>query len=109
MAITRKNLGQLSPSAATLTDIYTVPALTTAHVLTIQVANRSSTVTSFRIAHAVAGAADDVKQFLYYDVAIGGNDSLQVATFIPMQTTDVLRVYATLATLSFGIWGEEIT
>lgn len=109
MATTRKKLAQSNPSAITLTDAYTVPASTTGIVTTITVANRSATGTSFRISHAVAGAADDNAQYLYYDAPIGGNDTFQVTTAIPMATTDVLRVYATLATLTFSIHGEEIT
>lgn len=108
MAIARKNLGQSTPSAATLTDIYTVPAATTGIITTITVANRSATATSFRISHALAGAADNDKQYLYYDVEIPGNDTFQATTAIPLATTDVLRVYATLATLSFNIHGEEL-
>ena len=106
---TKKSLGQSNPSATTLTDIYTVPASTTGIVTTITVANRSATATSFRISHALAGAVDDNKQYLYYDCSIGGNDVVQITTSIPMATTDVLRVYATLATLSFNIDGIEET
>ena len=109
MPIVRKSLGQSNPSAASLTDIYTVPASTTAVVTTITVANRSATPTSFRISHAPAGAADTVAHYLYYDIAIDGNDTFQTTTAIPMATTDKLRVYATLATLSFNVHGEEIS
>lgn len=109
MAILRKKLAESNPSAASLTDIYTVPAGTTAVITTITVVNRSSVATSFRISHAVAGAATDDKQFLYYDTPIDGNDTFQATTAIPMATTDILRFYATLATLSANIHGEEIT
>lgn len=109
MAIARKNLAQSAPLAATLTDAYTVPASTTAVVTTITIANRSATATSFRIAHAKAGAADATSQYLYYDVGIDGNDTIQITTSLPMATTDVLRVYATLATLTFNVHGDEIS
>lgn len=109
MAQTMKILGQSNPSATTLTDAYTVPASTSAVVSTITVCNRSSTATSFRISVAIAGAADDNKQYLYYDVAIAGNDTFAATMGITLATTDVVRVYATLATLSFVITGTEIT
>lgn len=109
MARTYKVLAQVNPSAATLTAGYTVPASTSAVISSITVANRSSTATSFRISIAVAGAADDNKQYLYYDIAIAGNDSFAATLGITLATTDIIRVYATLATLSFNIVGIEIT
>lgn len=109
MADTSKILGQSNPSAATLTDIYTVPGSTSAVIATIFVANRSSVATSFRIAVAPAGAADDLKHYIYYDIEIAGNDSFATTTGINLETTDKVRVYATLATLSFTVTGLEIT
>lgn len=109
MAETLKVLGQEAPSAASLTAIYTVPAATEAVMSTITVANRSATATAFRISIAVAGAGDDVKQYLYYDIAIDGNDTFAATLGITLAATDVIRVYATLATLSFAAFGSEIT
>ena len=109
MATLTKTLSQTSPSAASLTDSYTVPAVTQATVSTITVANRSATPTTFRISVAKAGAADDVKQYLFYDVPITGNDTFAATIGVTLETTDVVRVYATLATLSFNIFGIEET
>lgn len=105
---TLKVLAQSNPSAASLTDAYTVPASTQAVISSVTVANRSATPTSFRISVAVAGAADDNKQYLYYDVPIAGNDTFAATLGISLAATDVLRVYATLATLSFNVFGEQI-
>lgn len=104
-----KVLGQSNPSAATLTDAYTVPASTQAIISTITVANRSSTATDFRISVAVAGAADSNEQYIAHTVPIGGNETISLTLGITVDTTDVIRVYATLATLSFNIFGVEKT
>jgi hypothetical protein len=109
MADASKVLSQTKPSAATLTDSYTVPAATSTVVSSIVVTNQSAVATSFRISVAVAGLADTTKQYLYYDVAIGGNDSFVFTGGVTLATTDVIRVYATLATLSFNIFGIETT
>lgn len=109
MTDTFKSLGQTNPSATTLTDSYTVPSSTSATVSSIVVTNRSATATSFRISHALAGAADNNKQYLYYDTPIAGNDTLVVTLGATLATTDVIRVYATLATLSFNIYGVEVS
>jgi len=109
MADAYKVLGQSAPSAATLTGVYTVGASTEAVVSTVVVANRSATPTAFRISVAPAGASDATSQYLYYDVAIDGNDTFAATIGLTLATTDVVRVYATLATLSFSLFGTEIT
>ena len=109
MADTYKVLAQVNPTATTLTTAYTVPAATSAVLSSIVVANRSGTATSHRMSVAVAGAGDDNKQYLTYDVAIAGNETQTYTLGVTMATTDVFRVYATLATLTFNIFGVEKT
>lgn len=110
MAVVQKVLGQSKPGAASLTDLYTVtfPALETT-VSTITVCNQSATPTSFRVSVAPAGAADTPSQYLYYDVPIAGNDTFAATFGITLASTDVVRVYNTLATLSFSLFGVETT
>jgi hypothetical protein len=109
MAETIKVLAQSNPLAATLTDAYTVPASTSAVVSTLFVANRSGTGTSYRVSVAIAGAADNLKQYIYYDVPLDGNDTFGSTTGMSLGAGDIVRVYATLATLSFTLMGAEIT
>lgn len=109
MADTYKVLGQSNPAATTLTDIYTVPAATSVIVSTITVANRSAVATSFRISVAIAGAADANQQYIAYDVPINGNETISLTIGVTLAATDKVRVYATLATLSFNIFGVEKT
>jgi len=109
MSDTYKTLAQSNPQAATLTDAYTVPGATSAVVSTITVANRSATGTAFRISVAIAAAADANEQYIAYDVAIGGNETISLTLGITLAATDKVRVYATLATLSFNIFGVERT
>lgn len=109
MANTYKVLGQTDPSAATLTTCYTVPSSTSTIISTIMVCNRSATATTFRIAVRPAGAAIDPKHYLGYDVEILGNEVYTFTIGATLATTDVLSVYATLATLAFNAFGQEIT
>lgn len=109
MANTYKVLGQTDPSAATLTTNYTVPGATSTIVSTITVCNRSATATTFRIAIRPAGAAIDPKHYLAYDAEILGNEVYTFTIGATMATTDVLSVYATLATLAFSSFGQEIS
>lgn len=109
MATTLKVLGQSAPTAATLTTLYTVPASTTTVCSSLVVCNTSAIATSFRIAIRIAGASITDAQYLYYDVAISGNDTFTAVLGITLATTDVVSVYATLATLSFNLFGQENT
>jgi len=95
---------QSNPSAATLTSVYTVPTGFRFKFKYI-VANRSAVATSFRFSIAIAAAADSNEQYVSYDLVILGNDVYESPVF-KINATDVLRVYATLATLSFTITGE---
>ncbi len=109
MAEGRKVLGQSNPSAASLTEIYVVPGSTEAIISTLTVANRSGTATSFRVSVAVAGAGDSLEQYLYYDIPIPGNETFAATLGLTLAATDKVRVYATLATLSFNLFGVELT
>lgn len=106
---TRKVLGQLNPGATSLTAIYTVPAATQAVVSSISVCNQSASSGTFRISVAVAGAADDPKQYLYYDLSSTGNNTFIATVGITMNAGDVIRVYASSASFSFEVFGVEIS
>ncbi len=108
MAQTYKVLGQAAPVATTLTALYTVPALTSAVASTVMVCNQSATPTTFRLSVAVAGAADTPKQYLFYDVPMAANEARGFTIGLTLATTDIVRCYATLATLSFNLFGSEI-
>lgn len=109
MPAVRKVLGQVSPSAASLTTLYTVPSATSTVTSTIVVANRSGIATTFRIAIRPAGAAVSDQHYIAYDMPIAGYDNWAGTIGLTLAATDVISVYATLATLSFSVYGEETT
>jgi len=109
MANVNKVLGQQNPSATTNTTLYTVPASTSTVVSSLIVCNRSATATSFRIAVRPAGATISNEHYIYYDTTIAGNDTFAATLGMTLATTDVVTVYATLATLSFNLFGQEIS
>lgn len=101
-----KILAQVNPAVTTLTDAYTVPTGKQA-VVNVIVANRANAATTFRISLAIAGAVDNLKQYIAYDEAINANAVVEFKG-ISLAALDVVRVYATLATLSFNITGVEM-
>lgn len=106
MANTYKNIYRVNPSAASLTSSSALGAATI--ISTLTVCNRSATATSFRVAISPTGAAVADEDYLYYDVPIAGNDTFAATLGIAVQSGGILRVYATLATLSFNFTGVEI-
>ena len=104
-----KTLGQSSPAATTETDLYTVPAATSAVASSVIVCNRSAVLSTFRISIAVGGAATANKDYIYYDLPIGANDTFIATIVVTLATTDKVRVYASNTNLSFSLYGSEIS
>lgn len=109
MPTTYKVLGQSAPSAATATSLYTVPASTSTVVSTINIANRGSTATSFRIAVRPSGATLANQHYLAFDTNIASNDSIALTIGVSLAATDIITVYAGNANLTFSAFGAEIT
>jgi glucose-6-phosphate dehydrogenase assembly protein OpcA len=104
-----KTLGQSAPSATTNTNLYTVPASTSAVISTLVIANRAATSASFRIAIRPAGATVANQHYIAYDVPVGASDSTTLTLGITLAATDIITVYASTANLSFNVFGSEIT
>lgn len=109
MAEALKVLGQIVPSANSLTAVYTVPALTQATVSSISICNQNATGIVFRISVAVNGAADDPKQYLYYDLPLLENDTFVATVGMSLAAGDVIRVRSNTANVSFNVFGVELT
>ena len=107
--MTIKVLGQSAPAATTETTLYTVPASTATVVSSLVVANRGAAVASFRVSVSVGGGATSPKDYLYYDVLLPPADTFVFTGGITLAPTDVMRVYASSANLSFNLFGEEVT
>jgi hypothetical protein len=103
-----KVLGQVYPGTNTESNLYSVPASTSAVVSTINVCNQASSATTFRIAVRPAGATLEAKHFLSYDTTIPANDSISLTLGITLATTDVITVRSTSGSVSFSAFGTEI-
>lgn len=107
MAVIRGNFGQRYPSANTLTVLHTCPADKQEVFSTIMVCNQSSEPGTFRVSHAVLGAADSREQYLYYDEELGGNESFAFTLGICLSESDELRVMSSNGQMSFNAYGER--
>jgi glucose-6-phosphate dehydrogenase assembly protein OpcA len=109
MPTTFKVLGQSAPDATTDTNLYTVPANTSAVISTIVVANRATTAATYRIAIRPNGATLANQHYIAYDVTVSASDSTTLTIGLTLAATDVITVYGSTANLSFSVFGSEIT
>jgi len=110
MATTYKILGQVSPAANTANTVYTVPALTSAVVSTINICNLDGVNRTFRVAAVKSGDSLANKHYLAYETVIPSNDSISLTLGITLGANDSISVYAnSTANLAFSVFGSEIT
>lgn len=96
---------QANPTATALVTIYTVPHLTSVTVNTIWVANRDSSTHSFRMSVARQGAADNVMQYIFYNVPLPANSTLIQNVDLVLNDSDQVRVYVDAQDVSFSLFG----
>lgn len=104
-----KVLGQAQPGGGVLATLYTVPGARSAVVSSIVVCNPWPSPSTFRVSVAVAGAADAMTQYLYYDTPISPNDTLSLTLGVTLATTDVVRVQSASGQIVFNAFGDEVS
>lgn len=104
-----KVLGQTAPAATTNTTLYTVPTNTSAIISTLNVCNQSTSSATFRIAIRPAGATLSNQHYLLYDTPVPNNDSIAFTMGITLAASDVITVYASSSSLSFNLFGSEVS
>lgn len=109
MTTITKVLGQLAPSAATLSDLYTVPSGGSAVASTLVATNRGTTATKVRVAIRVAGAAISDKAYIVYDLNVPGSNGHVSTIGIALGSQDVVSVYSLNGSVSFNLFGQETT
>lgn len=110
MAVTYKVLGQVAPSANTVSNVYTVPAATQAVISTIVIVNRNNNANAtYRIAVQPGGAALADQHYIAYESPITAYDSIALSLGLSLGNTDVVSVYSANANISFSVFGTEIT
>lgn len=112
MPTTYKILGQADPSSGLPFNIYTVGNPMQAIISSITVCNRGTADATFRVWVSPNGVATANNQYIYYDVAIAGNDTFIATVGITLDSQDVVRVQSGGTggnNLTFQLFGSEIT
>ena len=93
---------------ASIVTLYTVPSATSTVCSTLVICNQGAS-TVFRVAVRPAGAALEAKNYLIVDNAINQYDSVFLTLGVSLATTDVVSVYAGATSVSFNLFGSELT
>ena len=104
-----KILGQVNPALTSSTDLYTVPASTSAVCSTLNIANLADSNATFRIAILPSGSSLQAKNYLAYDTVIPANDSISLTIGMTLSQFDKVQVYASTISQSFNLFGTEIS
>ena len=109
MATTYKVLGQITPSAATATTLYTVPAVTQTVVSTIIACNQDTATCTIRVAVRPNGETLASKHYLAFEVALAASQTITFTLGITADAEDVLTIQSSNALTSFNAFGSEIS
>lgn len=101
--------GAQTLTATTNVNLYTVPASTQTIVSTLTICNLAATAATYRVAVRPAGATIATQHYIAYDVALAANDTTALTLGLTLNATDIITVYASAATMSFHVYGSEIT
>jgi hypothetical protein len=108
MATSYKVLGQVNPTANTLSRVYNVPASNSAVISTVVICNQSTIASSFKLAVMPSGNTVSSKHYLNYDTPIPGNDSIAVTIGITLAANDTILANASSSNISISVFGSEI-
>jgi len=104
-----KILGQTNPAITTNTDLYTVPAATSAVCSTLNIANLAASGATFRVAVIPSGSSLQAKNYLAYDTVVPANDSIGLTIGVTLGQYDKVQVYSSTISQSFNLFGTEIS
>lgn len=107
MPTTYKILGQVNPSANSLTTLYTVPAANSAVCSTLTVCSISGAA-AFRVAVRPNGEAIANKHYVAYDAVLNQSDTISLTIGMTLSANDVVSVHSTTANTVFNLFGSEI-
>ena len=107
-----KRLGAINPSANTQTNVYVVPAATSAVISTITVCNQTASNASYSIMlmnSSEFNASAPAATFLIRGATVPAADSIILSMGLTANAGMVLTANASSSSISFGAFGTEIT
>lgn len=109
MAETYKILGQISPSANTLTNLYVTATATSAVVGTISMHNFSDANASYSLIVRPINEALNGKHYIVRGGIIPGRELVTITGAVTMNADVILAANTNSSSISFNAYGVEVS
>ena len=106
---TYKILGQVNPTANTLSNVYVVPAATEGIVNSIIISNQAASNASFSLVVRPTSEALDGKHFIVRGCVVPASDTMTMTLSLTLPTGAILAANTNSSSISFGAYGVEIS
>jgi hypothetical protein len=100
---------QGTAGTGTYATLYTTPSATQAVISSIVITNQSSSAVTVRIGLDTTAGTPAASEFLVYDAAIAGNDTVALTLGITMPASNFIRVSSSANTCNFSAFVSEIS
>lgn len=109
MAQSYKILGQVNPTANTLSNVYVTPNSTEGVVNSIIIANQNTSNASFSLVVRPIDESLGDKHYVVRGCVVPGSDTLTMTLSLTLQNNVILAANTNSPNLSFGAYGVEIS
>ena len=109
MATIYKILGQAAPAALANTTIYTVPTGANTVISTISICNLLNSNTNYWVAFVPRGGVQTANSFIAHSVNLPAQDTVALTLGVTMGAGDSCNVYSLSGSVSFNLYGSEVT
>ena len=100
---------QGTASTGTYATLYTTPAATEAVISSLVITNQSSSATTVRIGLDATAGTPGASEWLVYDAAIAGNDTVALTLGVTLDAEKFVRVSSSADTCNFSAFLSEIS
>ena len=100
---------QGTASTGTYATLYTTPAATEAVISSLVITNQSSSAVTVRIGLDATAGTPGASEWLVYDAAIAGNDTVALTLGVTLDAEKYIRVSSSADTCNFSAFLTEIS
>ena len=100
---------QGTAGTGTYSTLYTTPSATEAVISSIVITNQSSSAITVRIGMDATAGTPGASEFLVYDAAVAGNDTVALTLGVTMPAAKFIRVSSSADTCNFTAFLSEIS
>jgi hypothetical protein len=100
---------QGTASTGTYATLYTTPSATEAVISSLVITNQSSSALTVRVGMDTTAGTPAASEFLIYDAAVAGNDTVALTLGITMPASNFIRVASSASTCNFTAFLSEIS